>query len=221
MIPPLTLALHGLLDAPHLRPAQVGPILNPGLNSRLSARAEAEGWEPEGWREPEDDYEIDLLDSHPDAETDAEAPTCARCCGTGQEIAAATGELDSCRDCGGTGLAEPWRDPDYAVARLLNELYEEAWGSGDDPDPDWAPTCRACACGDSSFPLPRCRCACHGDPDPGDGGLGLPPLQAQGWAAEVEAEACPGCGRPSPHLYAGATCAGCLLFRSPLAGRAA
>lgn len=203
MIPPLTLALHGLLDAPHLRPAQVGPILNPGLNSRLSARAEAEGWEPEGWREPEDDYEIDLLDSHPDAETDAEAPTCARCCGTGQEIAAATGELDSCLDCGGTGLAEPWRDPDYAAARGLC--------AGCGIDLRLSPEAGSCATCDARVEAGTGE---DDDPDPGDGGLGLPSLQARGWAAEVEAEACPGCGRPSPHLYAGATCAGCLVGRA-------
>lgn len=139
-----------------------------------------------------------------------EPPACARCCGTGQEIAAATGELDSCLDCGGTGLAEPWRDPDYAAARGLC--------AGCGIDLRLSPEAGSCATCDARIEAG----AGEDDPDPGDGGLGLPALQAQGWAAEVEAEAgCPGCGRPSPHLYAGATCAGCLLFQSPLAGRAA
>ena len=183
----------------------------PGLAARGGICADcypgAEGPEDEDCENPEDWQDEDWT-GHPDLGAGAlradDPAACSACRGSGQELRAdGSGELDSCEDCGGTGLAEPWRDPDYAAARGLCP------GCG--IDLRLSPEAGSCATCDARVEAGTGE---DDDPDPGDGGLGLPSLQARGWAAEVEAEACPGCGRPSPHLYAGATCAGCLVGRA-------
>ena len=184
--------------------------------ARTATAADLDDEEPPGWLDC-DDYEIDALDSRPDAETDAEARArieeiapraCGRCCGTSEELdPARPGEFRICRSCNGSGV------------------------EGADPQ-DLCPECEqpvlvaAIAADEADAP--------EDDPDPDDGGLGMP---AGAYRAPVPAEAvllfaealfggrvdrstilptCPGCGLGTAHLYDGATCAGCLV-----SGRAA
>lgn len=182
--------------------------------ARTATAADLDDEEPPGWLDC-DDYEIDALDSRPDAETDAEARArieeiapraCGRCCGTSEELdPARPGEFRICRSCNGSGV------------------------EGADPQ-DLCPECEqpvlvaAIAADEADAP--------EDDPDPGDGGLGLPPEKGGCACARFGALACghdrglsvcrcachhvvPAvCTHANPHLYDGAECAACLLRRA-------
>lgn len=119
-----------------------------------------EGWieEMRTWEEMDADDARDARDARPEAPA-----ACPRCCGSSEELdPTRPGEFRICVACRGTGLRDPWRDPDFAI------------GAG---------VCHGCGISLLLTPEAGCCEVCDArlaadaeddDPDPGDGGLGMP-----------------------------------------------